>query len=286
MAVAKNVKNEAEAKAQHAAANPWVERLARFGYAVRGILYAVVGLLAVQVALGAGGATTDKHGAIATISRQPFGEVLLVLIVIGLTGYSLWGFIRAILDPLGRGTDPKGIAQRIGYLISGVSYGALVIPTVRFIMGAGGEENSNASVDMTATLLSQPFGQWLAGVVGVIGMIGGLGQMYQAYSTDFKKDFKSSEMSPNEMKLATWVGRIGMAARGVVFVMLGFFVLQAGLQANPQQAKGLDGALATLAQQSFGPWILGAVALGLVAFGAYSVLCARWIRVTPGDKAK
>jgi hypothetical protein len=88
------------------------------------------------------------------------------------------------------------------------------------------------------------------------------------------------------MKLATWVGRIGMAARGVVFVMLGFFVLQAALHVDPKQAKGLDGALATLAAQPFGPWLLGAVALGLVAFGAYSVLCARGIRVTPGDKAK
>jgi len=286
MAVAENVKNEAEAKAQHAAANPWVERLARFGYAVRGILYAVVGLLAVQVALGAGGATTDKHGAIATIGSQPFGKFLLVLIAVGLVGYSLWGFIRALLDPLRRGTDPKGIAQRIGYLISGLSYGTLVIPTVRFIMGTGGGGTSNGSADMTATLLSQPFGQWLAALVGLIGMAGGLGQMYQAYSTDFKKDFKSSEMNANEMKLATWVGRIGLAARGVVFVMLGFFVLQAALQANPQQAKGLDGALATLAHQPFGPWLLGLVALGLVAFGAYSVLCARWIRVAPGDAAK
>jgi uncharacterized protein DUF1206 len=286
MAVAENVKNEAEAKGRQAAANPWVERLARFGYAVRGILYAVVGVLAVQVALGAGGATTDKHGAIATIGSQPFGKFLLVLIAIGLTGYSLWGFIRAILDPLGRGTDPKGIAQRIGYLISGLSYGTLVIPTVRFIMGSGGGGTSNASADMTATLLSQPFGQWLAGLVGLIGMAGGLGQIYQAYSTDFKKDFKSSEMSANEMKLATWVGRIGLAARGVVFVMLGFFVLQAALHVDPKQAKGLDGALATLAAQPFGPWLLGAVALGLVAFGAYSLLCARWIRVTPGDKAK
>jgi hypothetical protein len=286
MAAAENVKNEAEAKAKQTAANPWVERLARFGYAVRGILYAVVGLLAVQVALGAGGATTDKNGAIATIGSQPFGKFLLVLVAIGLAGYALWGFIRALLDPLGRGTDPKGIAQRIGYLISGLSYGTLLIPTVRFIMGTGGGDTSNGSADMTAALLSQPFGQWLAGLVGLIGMAGGLGQMYQAYSTDFKKDFKSSEMSADEMKLATGVGRAGLAARGIVFVMLGFFVLQAALQANPQQAKGLDGALATLAHQPFGPWLLGLVALGLVAFGAYSLLSARWIRVTPGDAAK
>ncbi|MBF6613290.1 MAG: DUF1206 domain-containing protein [Chloroflexi bacterium] len=277
------VKDQAEQaanKAQGAADNPWVERLARFGYLVRGLLYALVGLLAVQVAAGVGGQTTDKNGAIAAIAAQPYGKFLLVLVVIGLIGYSLWGFVRAILDPLKRGTDPKGLAVRGGYIVSGLSYGALVIPAMSFILGNGGGGNgSNGSQDITARLLTAPFGVWLVGLVGVVGMIGGLGQMYQAYSADFKKDFKSAEMSADEMKWATRIGRFGLAARGVVFVMLGFFVLQAALQVDPKAAKGLDGALQTLARQPQGPWLLGIVALGLISFGVYSILCARWIRV-------
>src|SRR5690349_9277071 len=182
-----NVKNKAEQAAQQTAANPWIERLARLGYAVRGLLYGVVGLLALTLALGHGGATTDKNGALATIAGQPFGKFLLVLIVIGLIGYSLWGFIRAIIDPLGRGTDPKGIAQRIGYVISGLSYGALILPTVGLITGSGnGGGGGSGPQDWTAKLMEQPFGPWLVGLIGLIGIAGGLGQIAQGVTTDFK----------------------------------------------------------------------------------------------------
>src|SRR5215212_7385628 len=120
------------------AQSSWVEGLARLGYVVRGVLYALVGLLAVGVATGTGGATTDKEGALGTIAAQPFGKVLLAIIAIGLAGYSLWGLVRALLDPLGRGTDPKGLAQRAGYLVSALSYGSLIVPTVAIILGTGG----------------------------------------------------------------------------------------------------------------------------------------------------
>src|SRR6187549_2618386 len=115
---AKQVKD----KAKDVVAQPWVEVLARIGYVVRGVLYIVVGILAVQVALGAGGETTDKGGALTAIGIQPFGTVLLVLTIIGLAGYSLWGFIRAIFDPFNRGTSPRGIAQRLGYVVSAITY--------------------------------------------------------------------------------------------------------------------------------------------------------------------
>src|SRR5690348_13712123 len=131
-ATAQKAKNEAQevaGKAKLASHNPWVDRLARFGYVVRGVLYIVIGALAVEVALGRGGQTTTKGGAIVTIGSEPFGKFLLILIVVGLIGYSLWGFIRAFLDPLGRGTDPKGLAQRGGYVVSALTYGALIIPT-------------------------------------------------------------------------------------------------------------------------------------------------------------
>jgi hypothetical protein len=274
-----NVKNEAEQAAQKTMDNPWIERLVRLGYAVRGLLYGVVGLLALDLVLGRGGVATDKNGALATIAAQPFGKFLLVLIVIGLIGYALWGFIRAVLDPLQRGTDPKGIAQRIGYVVSGLSYGALILPTVGLITGSGNGGGGSGPQDWTATLMAQPFGPWLVGLIGLIGIGGGLGQIAQGVTTDFKKDFKLGEMSPTERTAFTWIGRAGLVARGVVFAMLGFFLVQAALNTDPNRAKGLDGALQTLVQQPFGPWLLGLVALGLIAFGLYSLLSARWIQV-------
>ncbi len=273
-------KDQAGQAAQKTVDNPWLERLARVGYVVRGLLYGVVGLLAVTLALGRGGATTDKNGALTTIAGQPFGKFLLVLIVVGLVGYSIWGFVRALLDPLGRGNDPKGIAQRIGYAISGFSYGALIVPTVQLITGSGAKTSGGSGPqDFTAGLMAQPFGVWLVGLVGLIGIAGGIGQMAQGVTTDFKKDFKTGEMNPTELTAFTWIGRFGLVARGIIFAMLGFFLIQAALNTDPKQAKGIDGALQTLLQQPFGPWLLGIVALGLVSFGLFSLLSARWIKV-------
>ena len=179
--------------------NRWVEGLARFGYVVRGLLYIVVGILAVQVAFGAGGATTDKKGAIEVIGAQPFGKFLLVIMLVGLVGYSLWGLVRAFLDPLKRGTKPKGLAQRAGYLVSALAYGSLIAPTFSFIQGGGQSGGSQGSPDLTAKLLSVPFGQWLVAIFGLVGMVGGLGQMWLAVTADFEKDLKTGEMSANEV---------------------------------------------------------------------------------------
>jgi hypothetical protein len=275
------LKNRVEQTAARAARHPLVESMARFGYVVRGVLYVIIGLLALAVAFGHGGETTDKAGAIATIGAEPFGKLLLVLIAAGLVGYSLWGFIRAFLDPLHRGTDPKGIAVRVGYFVSGLTYGALVIPTWRYIMGSGSgaQGGPGASQDLTAQLLAQPWGPWVLALIGLIGMGGGLGQIYQGLKADFKKDFKTEEMNPNELRMGTLAGQIGMTARGVVFTMIGFFVFQAALNVDPKKVQGVDGALQTLARQPYGPWLMGAVAAGLVAFGFYSIMCARWMRV-------
>ncbi|HKP52875.1 MAG TPA: DUF1206 domain-containing protein [Chloroflexia bacterium] len=258
----------------------WVEGLPRLGYLVRGFLYATVGFLALQVALGAGGITTDIPGAIVNIGAQPPGKVTLVIIAIGLAGYSLWGFVRALLDPLNRGTSLRGLAERGGYLVSGFAYGVLILPTVRVALGAGrgGETDTQ---DWTAWLLSQSYGPWVVGGVGIVAMIGSLGQVYQSISASFKKDFKQELMSEREMKWAVRSGRFGLAARGVVFAMLGFFLVQAAWLVDHEEIRGLDGALRTVAQQSSGQVLLGIVALGLLAFGIFSALCARWIRVVP-----
>lgn len=277
---------EIASKAKQGASNPWVEKLARFGYVVRGVLYIIIGLLALQVALGRGGETTTKNGAIATIGEQPFGKLLLVLVLVGLVGYSLWGLIRAFLDPLGRGTEPKGLAQRAGYLVSALTYGSLVLPTFRFIVGQpGNNQGGSGSQEFSAALLAQPFGPFLVGLLGLIGIIGGFGQIWGGVTSSFEKDLNEGLMSDKERQVALWAGRIGMVARGIIFALIGFFILQSALHVDPKQAKGVDGALQELARQPFGPLLLGGVALGLVFFGVFSVMCARWMKINTGQSS-
>ncbi|HEX6292469.1 MAG TPA: DUF1206 domain-containing protein [Herpetosiphonaceae bacterium] len=271
----------AEQAARQAAANPWVERLARLGFAAKGVVYITIGVLATQAALGAGGATTDPHGAIRQLGQQPFGQVLLGLLAVGLLGHALWRFVQAATDPEHKGSDAKGIAQRVGYAGLGVVYVGLAVTAIRLLTGAD-EASGDMTQDWTARLMSQPFGRWLVGLIG-LGVIGfGLYELYQAYTTRFRKKLKVAEMSATEESWAIRSGRFGLAARGVVFGIIGSFLVQAALQYNPDKAQGLSGALQALARQPFGPWLLGVVAAGLVAYGVYMLVEARYRRIFTG----
>jgi hypothetical protein len=257
----------------------WVERLARLGYAAKGFVYVIVGVLAVQTVIGQGGKTTDTQGALGTIAAQPFGQLLLVLVTLGLIGYMVWRFVQAFKDPEHKGHDAKGLARRVGYGISGLIYASLAVSAIRLLMGSGDASSSSGTQDWTARLLSQPFGQWLVGLIGALILGLGFYQVYKAYKAKFRKEMKLNEMSATEETWATRIGRFGEAARGVVFAMSGFFLLEAARQADPNQAQGLDGALATLARQPYGPWLLGIVALGLVAYGIHMGVQARYRRI-------
>ena len=251
----------------------WVKGLARFGYAAKGVVYAIIGVLAAQTAFrgGSSGQTTGQSGALQTIASQPFGRIMLGLVAVGLIGYALWRLVQAIMDPEREGSDGEGIVKRLGYGISGLTYAGLAFSAFRIIQGTGGGGGSNAQ-GFTARLMSQPFGQWLVGIVGVIIIGVGFFQIYKGAAAKFREDLKLSEMGSAEETWATRAGRIGLTARGVVYGVIGALLIQAALQANPQQAGGLGKALQTLAQQPYGPWLLGGVALGLIAYGAYAAL--------------
>ena len=281
---------EVTAAARRASRHPLVEALARLGYAVRGALYLVVGALAVQLAAGAGGGAAETQlGAIETIGRQPFGRALLVLVALGLAGYGLWGLVRAAVDPLGGEPGPAGLARRAGYLVSGGAYGALVPPTVLLILGTGpggapgapGAPGAGGDASAwVARVLAAPGGAWLVGGAGVVWILaGGLGQLVRAYRTDFRREFAAGRMSPAQRRWATRAGRLGLAARGVVFALVGGFLVRAATAGDAARARGLDGALQALAARPHGAALLALVAAGLVCFGAYSLLCARWMRI-------
>ena len=254
----------------------WIERLARFGYAAKGVVYGIVGLLAAQAAFGSGGQTTDTKGALSAIVTQPFGKFLLSIVAIGLIGYSLWRFIQAIKDPEHKGTKPKGLAQRIGYAANGFIYGSLALSAIKIVIGSGSGGNSNSTQDWTGKLLSQPFGQWLVGTIGA-GVIGlGFYQFYKAYKAKFRKEMNLSQVSDVQQNWIIAIGRFGLAARGVVFCIVGFFLIQAARQYDVREVRGLGEALQVLQQQPYGPWLLGIVALGLVAYGLYMIIQGRY----------
>ncbi|MEC4986883.1 MAG: DUF1206 domain-containing protein [Oscillatoria sp. PMC 1068.18] len=258
----------------------WVEKLARFGYAAKGVVYAIVGVLAVMAAFSVGGKTTDTKGALETIAGQPFGKFLLVLVAIGLFGYVIWRFVEAIKDPDNKGTDAKGIIARIGYFGSGLIYAGLAFNAALLAMGSSkGGSNGDSTQDWTAKLLEQPFGRWLVGVAGAIAIGVGFYLIYKGYSVKFRKKLNLSELSSEQEKWAVRISRFGLAAKGLVVSMVGFFILQAAYQYDPSKARGLDGALQTLAQQPFGKLLLGIVALGLVAYGIYMWVEARYRRI-------
>lgn len=261
-------------------ASPLLIALGRFGYASEGVVYGLIGLLAFQVALGRGGATTDNTGALTQIAAAPFGRFLLIAIIAGFIGYAIWRFLQAGLDTDDKGNDAKGIAVRVGYVATGVLHIAFALSAVRLLQsGSVGANSGTAAQGWTAALLSKPFGQALVILVGlaVLGMAGY--QFYQAIKAKFRKNAETGRMGGREERAYTILGRVGFAARGFVFAVIGLFLIIAARDANPNEARGLDSALATLAAQPLGPWLLGAVALGFIAYGFYLLAEARYHKI-------
>lgn len=271
--------SNAESRVQRAARHPGVEVLARFGYAAKGVVYVVVGGLAVQAVLGAGGETTGEEGALRAIGAQPFGRLLLWALAIGLVGYALWRFVEALLDVEAKGTGAAGLASRGGYLASGVIHGFLALYAFKLATGDGGG-GEGGTESATAEALTQPFGAWLVGLAGlaVIGYAGR--EAYRSYTRQYRREVAFGRL---DLRVQRWIdrtGRLGLASRSVVFGLIGFFLLAAALRSDPSQARGLEGALDTLTRRPYGPWLLGIVAAGLVAYGVWSMVKARY-RVFP-----
>ena len=261
-------------------AGPAIAALARAGYAAKGVVYVLIGGLAVLAAAGTRGQTTGSKGALASLLDQPYGRVILAVVAFGLAGYALWCFVRALFDPEREGTDAKGIRKRVFQFGKGVIHVALVVAVVGMIRGAArsGEDGEGAR-DWTAWLMSFPLGVWMVAAVGM-GVLGyGALQIYKGWTTDLDDQLSFGRMSPGAAKWAIRFSRFGMAARGLVFGIVGLFLVIAAYRANPQAAKGVGEALATLERQPYGRVLLGTVALGLVSYGLYQFILARYRRI-------
>jgi len=267
---------EARAGGEKIARSSWFEWLARAGFVARGLIYAIIGVLAIKLAIGVGGTTTNQQGALKTVAHQPFGKVLLILVAVGLAGYALWRLIHALLGHGPEGSD--GTADRVAALGSGIVYAGLCAVAVKILLGSGGG-GSGETHKTAAGVLGWPAGSWLVGAAGAVLIGIGLYQGYRGVSKKFLEDSKTEEMSARVRRWIEWIGTFGHLARMVVFGLVGVFLIKAAIDFNPNKAVGLDGALAKLAHHSYGPFLLGVVAAGLIAFALYSLSDARYRRI-------
>jgi hypothetical protein len=261
-------------------ASPWIERLARAGYVAYGVVYVLVGVLAVQAAFGGSDKAASQESALRQVLLAPLGRALLGTVAIGLLAYAAWRLFQGILDPENESRDAKGVVKRVDHTLNGLFHAALAFSAGQLALGSGGGGGGSPD-DWTARLLAQPLGRWLAVIAGAVIVGAGLYQFYEAYKAAFRDKLKAGEMSARAKTWAARCGRLGYATRGVVFGVIGVFLVQAALQTDPDQARGLGGALETLPSQPFGPYVLGAVALGLVAYGVFMFVTARYRRIEP-----
>ena len=247
---------------------------ARAGIAARGAVYVVIGVLAVKLALGDGGKAADQQGALHTIAKQPLGTLLLVLVAIGLAGYASWRLLRAALGGTQGADDVK---DRIDGVASGISYAILCGAAVKILAGSGG--GGPDPDEAAGGVLGWPGGPWLVGLVGVIVVGVGLQQGYKGITRSFMENTNTDRMHDHVERGYTALGVFGHLARMVVFGLIGYFLVKAALDFDPDEAVALDGALAQLAKAPYGPVLLGIVAAGLIGFGAFSLVESRYRRV-------
>lgn len=270
-------------KAKRAARSDWTQGLARAGLVAKGITFAIVAALAFKVAFGAGGKIEDRPGALQTVAETTLGRFLLGALAVGLGGYALWRFAQAYLgEKLETGEDTRWL-KRIGLVARGLVYTWLFVMCLSLVLnadepisgGGGGQEEDRA----TGFALEQPLGRWLVALVG-LGIIGaGLFNLYRGLSQRFRKDLKEGQMERAERKSYAVLGVLGHLARAVLFAMAGWFLVKAAWEYDPKEAIGIDGALRKVARAEYGDLLLGCIAAGLLAYGLFCFVQARYREV-------
>ncbi len=272
-----------EARAEAESGSGWYAWLARTGLVAKGISFGIVGALAIKLAFGDGGKATSRQGALQALAHHSFGKVLLIILAFGFAAYAIWRFVQAFAE---RGDDDgaaKKWGKRAGYLGRGLVYAGLTFTTVKILTGSAGQQSQKQKAHKTtAAILGWPAGRWIVGAAGLCIVGAGLWNAYRGITKKFEERWRTGRMSNTER---TWGGRAGVLghlARGVVFTLIGIFITKAAVDYNAKEAIGLDGALQKLANESYGPWLLGVTAAGLLAYGVFCLVDARYRDVSTG----
>lgn len=259
-------------------------RLAQAGLISRGVLYCLIGITTVQIALGGSSSEqASQSGALETISQQPGGTFLVALVGVGLVAYAAWRAVQFFTEPGDEDSDSevKDKVLRASYLVRAVIYLGLAFVAFSTAFGGGSSGGGGGTTQLTATVMKDvPGGVLLVGLVGLIIVGVGIYQGYKSFTSDFMEELRQEELDPNERKWIDRIGTAGHAARAIVYVLIGILTITAAVQFDPQDAQGLSGAIQTLSQQPFGPYLLILVALGLILFGTYAIVRARYVDVS------
>lgn len=254
--------------------------LVRVGFLSRGITYGLIGGIALALAVGAGSApaSPNPEGALTLIASSPAGRAALVVIAAGLLTYALWKIGRGLFGHGPEGGGDPSLKERVGNIGGGVAYLAFFGVAVRVLAGTGGS-GSGEQKQAAHGILGWPGGQVLVGIAGAVLVAVGLVQVYGAARARFVDDIKLDQMSDAEYGAFVGLGGIGLVARALVFALVGYFLIRTAVEFNASKALGVDGALAEVHRQAYGPWLLALVAAGLLAFGLFSLLEARYRRL-------
>ena len=263
--------------AAHQAANSDAfNKAARIGFLAKGLVYALIGALAIQVAFG-DSEKTDQQGALQSVAEKPGGSFVLWLMVLGFVGYAIWRFSEAAWGRREETDEKKRTLKRLGSAANGLIYlgfGVLAFRTV-----TAGSSGGSTSADITATVLKWPGGQTIVFVAGLVVIAIAVGLTVRGLKTDFEKHLDTGRMSPTTFKAVRRLGQVGYVARGIVFGLVGMFVCKAAMDYEPDKASGFDVALKSIAGAPFGQFLLVLAGLGLICFGAYCVAEARYRRL-------
>lgn len=271
---------EVASAGREVASSRWMRGLARAGLLARGANYLLIGSLAVQIALGSRSQQADTTGALRTVAGHPGGIIVLWLLAAGFAGLALWRFAETLYGQAGPGG--QATSKRLASLVLAVVYGVTCGVVVNFILGVGRTSSDTESKSFTARVLAHSGGQVLVAGIGVAAAAVGIGVGIYGLRRMFARYLRTAQMSAATSKVVEGLGVAGYLTRGVVFCIAGGFLIDAAVSFDPQKAQGLDGSLRKTAATPLGPWLLFAIALGLLIFGVYSWCEARWRMVEPG----
>lgn len=261
-------------EAGRAARSDWVGYLGRAGLAAQGVCFGIIGALAIGLALGAGGRTTDPQGALNALARHGWSKILLLLLCIGFAGYALWRLAQAIFDRGGMGSDLGGLFRRSIQLVQGLTYVALTVGAAKTLAGAGGKPGGERRA--AAGIFGWPGGREIVGLVAAVLIVAAFVTAYWGVSHRFEESLATGQMRRATRRLVSTAGTIGLCALGLVLGIVGWFLLKAAIEFDPRDPVGLGGALAKLAGASYGGWLLGVTAAGLIVFALFDLLQARY----------
>jgi uncharacterized protein DUF1206 len=266
-------------EAKDVAQGPYGKAMARWGLVSKGALYLLVGLIAADVAVAGGERLRDRGGAVSELADTWYGKVLVFLLAVGLAGYAAWRFAQGVLGRPLEGGKKEGWPKRLGYFARSAWYLFLLWVVLAALAGADEESGSREEDRATARVMEWPLGRWIVGAVGLAILGAGVFNYWRGITQSFKKKLKLRKMSETEEKVFTVVGMVGHIARGTVFGLIGFFLMRAAWQHDPKETVGLDGALAKILREDYGDTMLGIVSAGLIAYGLYCFVEARYREV-------